>query len=135
MKFAFIDQYRNEFPVRPLCQWLGVSPSGYYAARKREPSQREREHRRLVVHIRVAHRASRETYGYRRIVHELRSQGVVCGRHRVARLMRQAGLRVKSRRPYKVTTRSHPRPPVADNVLNRDLTAANPNQKWVAEMA
>jgi putative transposase len=134
MKFAFIDQYRNEFPVRRLCQVLGVSPSGDYAAGKRAPSQRERENRRLLVHIRVAHRASRETYGCRRIVHELRSQAVVCGRHRVARLMRQAGLRVKSRHPYKVTTQSQPRLLVADNLLGRDFTAAGPNQKWVADI-
>jgi len=134
MKFAFIDQYRSEFPVRRLCQVLGVSSSGYYAAGKREPSQHEGEDRRLLVHIRVGHRASRETYGYRRIAHELRAQGIGCGRHRVARLMRQAGLRVKSRRPYKVTTRSHPRLPVADNVLDRDFTAAHPNQKWVADI-
>lgn len=48
--------------------------------------------------------------------------------------MRQAGLRVKARRPYKVTTRSHPRLPVANNVLDRDFTAAQPNQKWVADI-
>jgi putative transposase len=134
MKFAFIDQQRHEFPVRRLCQVLDVSASGYYAAQKRQPSQRERENRRLLVHIRLAHRASRETYGYRRMTHELRSQGVSCGRHRVARLMRQAGLRVKARHPYKVTTRSHPRLPVADNVLDRNFTASQPNQKWVADI-
>lgn len=134
MKFAFIDQHRYAFPVWRLCQVLSVSPSGYYAAQTRPPGQRERENRRLLVYIRLAHRASRETYGYRRMTHELRAQGVACGRHRVARLMRQAGLRVKARRPYKVTTRSHPRLPVADNVLDRDFTAAQPNQKWVADI-
>jgi len=134
MKCAFIDQQRHEFPVRRLCQVLGVSPSGYYAAQKRQPSQRERDNRRLLVHIRLAHRASRQTYGYRRMVHELRSQGVICGRHRVAHLMRQAGLRVKARHPYKVTTHSHARLPVADNVLDRNFTASQPDQKWVADI-
>jgi putative transposase len=134
MKFAFIDQHGHEFPVRRLCQVLGVSPSGYYAAQTRPPSQREREDRRLLVYLHMAHRASRETYGSRRMAHELRAQGVVCGRHRVARLIRRAGLRVKARHPYKVTTRSHPRLPVADNVLGRDFSASQPNQKWVADI-
>jgi putative transposase len=134
MKFAFIDKHRTMFPVRRMCQVLGVSPSGYYAAQTRSASPRERENCRLLVQIRVAHRTSRETYGARRMVHELRAQGVVCGRHRAARLMRQAGLRVKARHPYKITTRPHPRLPVADNVLGRDFTANQPNQKWVADI-
>ncbi|MCI0556584.1 MAG: IS3 family transposase [Anaerolineae bacterium] len=134
MKFAFIDQHRHELPVRRLCQVLEVSASGYYAAGKREESQRARENRRLLIHSRLVHRASRETYGYRRIVHERRAQGVVCGRHRVARLMRQAGLRVKARHPYKVTTHSHPRLSVADNVLDRDFSATQLNQKWMADI-
>jgi len=113
---------------------LGVSPSGYYPFRKRRPSHRARENQRLLVHIRAIHRASRETYGYRRIYHELREQGIVCSRHRIARLMRQAGLRGKSRRPYKVTTRANPRHPVADNLLDRDFQADQPDRKWVADI-
>jgi len=134
MKFSFIEQHRHQFPVVRMCAVLGVSPSGYYAFRKRRPSRRARENQRLLVHIRAIHRASRATYGYRRIYHELCDQGIVCSRHRIARLMRRAGLRVKSRRPYKVTTRANPRHPVADNLLDRDFQADQPDRKWVADI-
>ncbi len=134
MKYAFIEQHRQQFPVSRLCAVLGVSPSGYYAARGRQPSQRAQANQRLGVHIRIAHRASRQTYGYRRIQQELRAQGLTVGRHRIARLMRQMGLRVKARRPYKRTTRANPGHPVASNRLQRDFTARQPNQKWVADI-
>jgi putative transposase len=134
MSYQFIEEHRQIFPVRRMCQVLGVAVSSYYAFRRRQPSQRLRDDQRLLVHIRAAHRASRQTYGYRRIYHDLRDQGIVCGQHRIARLMRQDGLRVKSRRPYKLTTRRNPRHPVADNVLKRDFAATKPNQKWVADI-
>jgi len=134
MKFRFIEEHRHRFPVLRMCAVLGVSSCGYYAARKRQPSQREQDNQRLLLYIRAAHRASRETYGYRRRWHELPVQGIGCSRHRVAHLMRQAGLRVKSRRPCKVTIRRNPRHIVADNVLDRDFTADRPDQKWVADI-
>jgi len=134
MKFRFIEQHRYHFPVVRMCAVLGVSTSGYYAFRKRRPSRQTRENQRLLVHIRAAHRASRETYGYRRMYHELRGQGIICSRHRIARLMRHAGLRVKSRRPYKVTTRANPRHSLADNLLDRDFQADQPDRKWVADI-
>ena len=105
MKYTFIEQQRDRFAVRRMCQVLGVSSSGYYSWRRREPSRRAQTNQRLLLHIRAVFQASRETYGSRRITYELRDQGVVCSRHRVARLMRQDGIRAKQRRPYKTTTR------------------------------
>jgi putative transposase len=134
VKYRFIEQHRDQFPVTRLCEVLGVSTSGYYAARQRQPSKRAQMDERLLVHIRAVYRASRGTYGYRRIYHELRAQLLGCSQHRIARLMRQAGLRAKSRRPYKITTRGNPRHPIAENLLARDFTAARPNQKWVADI-
>lgn len=134
MKYAFIEQHRQLFPVSRMCTVLGVWPSGYYAARGRPASRRSQANQRLALHIRVAHRASRQTYGYRRIYHELRAQGMVVGRHRIARLMRQLELRVKARHPYKRTTHANPQHPVATNRLQRDFTASQPNQKWVVDI-
>ena len=133
MKFTFIEQHHTEFPVQRMCRVLGVSSSGFYASRRREPSARSREDQRLLIHIRAAHRFSRETYGVRRIVHELKAQGIEIGRHRIDRLMRQAGLKVKSRRPYKITTKRASRLPIVDNILNREFDAQEPDQKWVAD--
>ena len=76
-----------------MCRVLGVSESGYYAWCKRLPSRRQGENEQLVEHIRSAYDQGRQVYGSPRIHAELRAQGIVCGKHRVARLMRQAGLR------------------------------------------
>jgi hypothetical protein len=63
MKFAFIHAHRRQFPVRRMCQVLEVSPSGYYAWRKRPPSQREQDNQQLLEKIRTIHEQSHKTYG------------------------------------------------------------------------
>jgi len=83
-----IDVERAKYPVAVLCRALGVSKSGYYAWRSRPHSGRRRQDAILTEKIREIHSRSRETYGYPRVHAELRSLGIVCGRRRVARLMR-----------------------------------------------
>jgi len=134
MKYAFIEEHRDQFPVVRMCRVLGVSSSGYYSWRKREPSPQRQANQRLLLHVRAIHAVSRETYGSRRIYRELLAQGIPCSHHRVARLMRQHGIRARQRRPYKRTTRRDPRLPVAPNVLDRQFTATAPNQKWVVDI-
>lgn len=133
MKYRFIESHRAVYPVGRMCDVLGVSRSGYYAWRERPLSERKQSNTRLLLHIRAVYHESRRTYGSRRVYHELREQGIPCSRHRIARLMRQDGLRAVQRQRYKQTTRPNPRLPVAPNVLNRDFTAQRPNQKWVAD--
>jgi putative transposase len=133
MKYRFIDAHCAVYPVGQMCRVLEVSRSGYYAWCKRVPSAREQSNRRLLVHIRAVYRASRKTYGSRRVYHELSAQGLACSRHRVARLMREDGLRAVQRQRYKQTTRANPRLPVAPNLLNQEFTAQSPDQKWPAD--
>lgn len=133
MKYRFIESHRAVYPVGRICQVLGVSRSGYYAWRERPVSERKQRNTCLLLHIRAVYHDSRRTYGSRRVYYELREQGVVCGRHRIARLMSQDGLRAVQRQRYKQTTRPNPRLPVAPNVLNQDFSAQRPNQKWVAD--
>jgi putative transposase len=109
---------------------LGVFSSGYYAWLRRPESQRRREDRRLLHQIRVIHRRSRRTYGSPRIHAELRAQAIRCGRNRVARLMREEGLRAKAPRRFKVTTRSTKSHVVAPNRLDRRFRVEAPNTVW-----
>ena len=134
MKCQFIWLWRQRYPVRLLCRVLGVSRSGYYAWCRRPVSRRTQADRRLVVAIRVAHTASRGTYGSPRIYAELRAQGERCGRHRVARLMRQHGIRAKQARRFRVTTDSAHGRPVAPNLLARHFRAPGINQRWVTDL-
>lgn len=134
MKYAFIEAQQEQYPVRLMCRVLDVSSSGYYAWRKRGPSQRERANETLLDQIRAIFKHSRETYGSPRIQAELKAQGIGCSRGRIARLMRQDGLKARCRRRYRVTTQADQRHPVAANVLARDFTAQQANQKWVADI-
>jgi transposase InsO family protein len=120
--------------VGRLCVLLGISRSGYYAWRKRKPSQRAQNNQALIDPIRRIHKLSRKAYGSPRVYAQLKKQGYSCNKKRVARLMRQDGL--KGQRKYRkvLTTNSQHNFPVAPNVLNREFQAEKPNQKWVADI-
>jgi len=135
MRFQFVDQHRDEYPVARMCRELDVSRSGYYAWRKREPSKRSLEDQRLTVHIKAIFAASHRTYGSPRIHAELKAQGIPCGRNRAARLMRKEGLLAIQTKPRRVrTTNSNHKYPIAPNLLDRQFTADAPRKKWVADI-
>jgi putative transposase len=132
--FKLIDAERADYPVALLCRMLGVSKSGYYAWRSRPPSERRQQDALLTEKIREIHSRSRETYGYPRVHAELRSLGIICGRRRVARLMRAAGLRGCMRGKRRKTTRRDPRAAPAPDLLRRDFVAGRPNRVWLADI-
>ena len=134
MRFAFIDVEKAIYPLRLLCQVLRVSRSGYYAWRVRLPSGRALEDERLRPKIVEAFKTGRGTYGSPRVLGELIDQGFEVGRRRIARLMRELGLRGVSPRKFRVTTDSNHQHPIAENVLARNFEAQLPNQKWVTDI-
>ena len=117
-----------------MCRVLGVSPSGYYTWRVRPPSVRARRDSELLERIVAIHAESRGTYGAPRVQAELRAQGVRVSRKRVARLMRQAGVRGVSRRRFIVTTVRRPVAVPAPDLVRRDFEVAAANQLWVADI-
>jgi len=131
MKYTFIAAHQNEFSVLRMCQVLNVSESGYYAWRKREPSQRKREDEHLGKLIEDAYQNNRQVYGSPRVHAELKEQGIYCGRKRVARLMHERGISAKTKRRKVKTTDSQHDNPVAPNLLKRDFPPDAPNTRWV----
>jgi putative transposase len=120
VKYACIRVHRQEFPVVLMCRVLEVSRSGFYAAERRAPSSRAAENQSLRMIIGAIHETSRGTYGSPRIHRELRATGRACGRNRIARLMRESGLRAKAKRRYRpLTTNSKHEYGIAENVLRR----------------
>jgi len=117
-----------------MCRVLEVSSSGYYAWRKRQPSQPTQEDRRLRQQIREIHEKSRGTYGAPRIHAELADEGVHVGRKRVARLMRAENLRGVSRRKVLHTTQRMPGARPAPDLVQRNFAANAPNRLWVADI-
>lgn len=136
MRFAFIDAEKAHFPVTVMCKVLEVSESGYHAWKRRLPSKRATENERITAHLRAEFTRSRETYGSPRLTDELKDGGQKVGRHRVARLMREAGLRARRPRRFKRTTDSRHALPVAPNLVERrfDEVASAPNKLWVSDL-
>ena len=116
-----------------LAKTLRVSRSGFYAWRSRPESPRLRDDRRLSVLVRAVYEESRNTYGSPRVHVELAAQGERVSRKRVARLMRQEGLKARVRRRYRCTTMSEHDQPVAPNLLRQDFQADAPNRRWVGD--
>lgn len=117
-----------------MCRVLEVSSSGYYAWRKRQPSQRTQEDQQLRQKIRSIHERSRGTYGAPRIHAELADTGVHVGCKRVARLMRAENMRGVSRRKVLHTTQRKQGARPAPDLVQRDFTANAPNRLWVADI-
>ncbi len=133
-RFRFVDAEKARFPVSLLCRTVGVSKSGYYAWRDRPPSKRTHEDAALTERIVEVHKRSRETYGYPRVHAEMRALGVRCGRRRVARLMRKAGIRGCMRGRKKRITRRDPRATPAPDLVNRNFRATAPDRLWTADI-
>jgi putative transposase len=134
MRYQYIREHREEFSIKRMCQLLGVTRSGYYAWRPDHRSPRERANLELVEQIRMEFKRSRWTYGSPRIQVALQRNGVACGRHRVARLMRTEGISPQKRHKWHpVTTQRQPGVIPAPNRLNQDFSASAANQKWVSD--
>ena len=134
MRFEFIKRHAGQFRVSLMCKVLHVSRAGYYAWSKRQPSARERENARLLALLRRLVELHHKRYGYRRI-HQVAQKEIPCGRHRVARLMRQDGLKVPQRRSRGYTTNSRHKRPTAPNILGRQFMAEAPNHTWLADLS
>jgi transposase InsO family protein len=128
---------KTDYPVRRLCLYLKVSPSGFYdwARRQIHPCARALENQSLAQAIDQIHARSRQTYGAPRIEQALRQQGRHHGRNRVARLMKAKGLCGRQKGRYRVqTTDSNHDEPIAPNRLAAAPKATAPNQLWVADI-
>jgi len=99
-----------------MCSVLEVSKSSYYSRRVHVPSKRQKENELLLGSIEEVHRESRGTYGSPRVKVELNEKGIVCGKNRVARIMRENGIRAKAKKRYRATTDSRHTYPVAENL-------------------
>ncbi len=133
----FVNQYREQFGVEPICEVLEFPTSTYYAARKRaeQPSARAADDEKMVVEIRRVWKASGKRYGARKVYAQLRREGIAVARCTVERLMRRlgmSGLVVRRRRPRTtIPSQAGGRP---RDLVDRDFRAPAPNQLWVTDL-
>lgn len=135
MKYSFITQQKNTYPIRLLCQVLGVSRPCYYHYRRQTANTREGcEHRNMLEWIKANDELSDHSYGSRRMKNALNGLGYSVSRHKVRKLMREAGVAVRYRKKYKVTTNSNHTQPVFDNLLQRQFSVSQPDQVYAADV-
>lgn len=130
-------RHTDEFAVRLMCRVLAVTPSGFYAWRKRPPSVRAIADERLMLNVRISHNRSGQTYGAPRVHQDLRAEGIRIGKKRVARLMKTGGLAARRRKRSTRTTDSNHRHPLAPNLLNRQFGVNGRrelNRVWMSDI-
>jgi putative transposase len=132
----FIDEHRGRFGVEPICRVLGVSASAYYQRANGPRSARAVEDERLLARIRELHASNYYAYGYRRMWKALNRAGEPVARCRVRRLMRTHGIQGAKRRgrPWR-TTRPDPEARRRPDLVQRNFTAARPDELWVADLS
>jgi transposase InsO family protein len=134
VRYAFIESVRGKLGVHALCRLLSVSRSGYYDWVERAESERVRRDRQLLDEIQRVHEASRQAYGAVKTWRALLSQGIACGKHRVARLRKQAGIEARRKRRFRITVEHHYSAPAAPNLIKQRFQAARPDRIWVGDM-
>jgi putative transposase len=133
MTYRFIEEHRNEWPVRLMCGVLEVCPAGYYAWRDRPPSVQQQRRDALLVNIQAIHLEVKARYGSPRIHAELQARGQSCCVNTVAKRMRDQGIAAKTARKFRVTTDSRHGLPIAENLLERQFNPAAANEVWLAD--
>jgi putative transposase len=135
VKFAFIRERLEEFPTDLACAVLEVSRSGYYAWRDRPTSFQRARREGLAEKIKTLQEKNRGVYGSPRVCQGLKAQGESVCENTVAKVMREKGIRAKSKKKFvpRTTDSAHTRP-VAANLLERQFRAELPNQKWAVDI-
>jgi putative transposase len=134
VKYAFMQANREEFELKGMCRVLEVSRSGYYDWSKREESKRSQQDRVLLKEIRQVHQDSKEAYGATKTWQVLKQSGTQGGKHRVARLRRQAGIEARRRRKFRLAYKARNMAPAAPNLLRWPFKADHPDQIWVTDV-
>ncbi len=137
MKYAWITDHRDSFPVAVMCDVLNVSSSGYYGSIDRSPSARAKRHDRIKQAVRQVHAKSYGIYGSQKVAEVMQTRGDLesACRNTVAAAMRELGLKSRVSKSFTpTTTQADPTKMAAENKLDRNFTADAPNRKWVTDI-
>jgi putative transposase len=134
VKYAFMRANREEFELMSMCRVLQVSRSGYYDWAGREESKHSQQDRVLLKEIRKVHQDCKEAYGTIKTWQTLKQSGTECGKHRVARLRRQAGIEARRKRKFRLADKARNTAPAAPNLLRWPFKADYPDQIWMTDV-
>lgn len=135
MKYCFIAKHKKVWPIDLMCKVLDVRRSGFYHHQKQQAvKEDDPERAELLEWVKKIAESSDYTYGGRRMKKALNAIGYPVGRNKAKKLMNEAGVFVRYRKKYKVTTNSKHKQPVFKNILNRQFHALQPGQAYVSDI-
>jgi len=135
VKYLFITQHKNTYPISLQCQVLGVNRNGYYhyqASQANRPD--DPEHQEMLEWVQDIAESSGYSYGSRRMKKALNALGFPVSRNKARKLMREAGVQARQRKKYKVTTNSNHKQPVFDNLLDRQFDVPQTDQVYASDV-
>lgn len=135
MKYSFITQHKNAYPISLQCRVLGVSRNGYYQhVRRRENKPDDPVHQEMLEWVKDIAESSEFTYGSRRMKTALIVLGYPLSRNKARKLMQEAKVQARQQKKHKVTTNSNHKQPVYDNLLKREFDVAEPDRVYAADV-
>ena len=135
MKYSFIARHKKTWSIGTMCRLMGVARSGFYHYQKHTANKpRDPEHQEMLHWVRKIAEATEDSYGSRRMKKALNLLGFPVNRDKARKLMKEAGVVVKHKKKYKVTTDSNHKQPVYENLLERDFSPEQPDQMYAADV-
>ena len=135
MKYSFITQHKNTYPISLQCQVLGVRRSGYYNYQSSQANKADdSKHQEMLEWVKDIAESSDYSYGSRRMKQALNALSFPVSRNKARKLMREAGVQAKQRKKYKVTTNSNHKQPVYENLVKRQFDVPQTDQVYAADI-
>ncbi|PCJ43300.1 MAG: IS3 family transposase, partial [SAR86 cluster bacterium] len=135
MKYSFIQQHKKTWPINVMCKVLEVKRSSYYSFQQRHQDKpMDPSYEEMIDWIKQIDQSSDHTYGGRRMRVALNILGYRVGLMKTKRLMREAGVQVKRKRKYKVTTNSNHKLSLYDNLLERKFDVGQSDQVYASDV-
>lgn len=135
MRYGFIREQQKAYPITVLCSVMQVSTSAYYAwARQPEATAKAKAGQALEQRVAQIFEDSKQTYGSRRVLDELKKLGIPVGRHKVCSVMAKLGLQPRYPKRFKATTDNNHSEAIAPNLLDRQFDVAAPDQVWTTDI-
>jgi putative transposase len=134
VKYTFVQAHSKQFNIAAMCRALKISRSGYYGWCTRPPSKRSQSDLELSSDIARVHAQHRLALGAKKTWHVLNARGIKCGKHRVARLRKSAGIEARRKQRFRVMVQHHHREPAVADLVRRGFDVPAPNQVWVGDM-
>jgi putative transposase len=135
VKYSFITQHKNTYPISLQCQVLGVRRSGYYHYQANQAGRADNsKHQEMLEWVKRIAESSDNSYGSRRMKNALNALSYPVSRNKARKLMQEAGVQAKQRKKYKVTTNSNHKQPVYDNLVGRQFDVSEPDRVYAADI-